>query len=103
MNQQKLLEQLALAKEAGRNAMAKDFFAKTPNAAEEAGGGMPPGPGAGIEDPNMEGAGGMAEDGEPSMPGQMPEGSPEEEQGESSPEELEELLRLLEQQQGQGQ
>lgn len=29
---QKLLEQIALAKEAGSNKMAKDFFAKTPGA-----------------------------------------------------------------------
>ena len=97
MDQRKLLEQLALAKDAGRNAMAKDFFAKTPGPTDEAGGGMPPGPGAGIEDPNTEGAGGMAEEGDPSMPGQDAEGG----EGQPSEEELQELLQLLGQQ-GQG-
>lgn len=62
-------EHLALAREAGTKAMAKDFFA--------------PVPGPGAEEPAAEAA-----------PAEMPPGEPE-----LTPEQLEELLALLAQQQ----
>ena len=64
---QKLLEQLALAKQAGTKAMAKDFFAKVP--------------GGGDEEAPME-------------PGTDAQAAP----SDISPEQLEELLKML----GQG-
>lgn len=88
MKNNALLQQLGLAKQAGTKQMAKDFFAKTPNAAAE--------PGAEGEMP-AEGVQTSAPAGEP---GAAPVGdaqamSPEE----MTPEQLEELLRMLE---GQG-
>ena len=82
---EKLLEQLRLAKEAGTKAMAKDFFAPTPGSAESEGGGelglegkgdMPPVDGAAPP----EGAGSVSVDAQA-------EGL--------SPEQLEELLAAL--------
>lgn len=75
----KLLEQLALAKEAGTKAMAKDFFAPTP--------------GASPAESGMEGS--PAEESSES-PGEAKA------EGDLTPEHLEELMRLLEQQGGAG-
>jgi hypothetical protein len=73
---QKLLEQLGLAKEAGSNAMAKDFFAKTPGTGGEETSTAGPTPADG------QGAGQAAQPGEP-------------EGDELTPQMLEELLQLL--------
>lgn len=86
----KLLQQLMLAKEAGSNRMARDFFAKTPGTGgpEEGAPGAPPMDGKpGAMPPAA--APGAGSDGE--APGD-----------EMKPEDLEELLRLL-QSQGGGQ
>lgn len=85
---QKLLEQLQLAKEAGSNAMAKDFFSKPENPVE-----APPDE-AGMTE-------GQEPDGDEGMPAQGLPAGPMGGEGEPSEEELQELLRLLEQQ-GQG-
>lgn len=84
----KLLQQLMLAKEAGSNRMAKDFFAKTPGTGgpEEGAPGAPP----------MDGKpGAMPPAAAPGADGEAPG-------DEMKPEDLEELLRLL-QSQGGGQ
>lgn len=77
---QKLLQQLALAKEAGSRAMAKDFFAPTPGSggpdeeAQEASGAMPP-------DAQPDAADAAAGGGDAG--------------GELSPEQLQQLLQML--------
>jgi hypothetical protein len=76
MQDPRMKEQLALAREAGTKAMAKDFFAPTPGA-------------GGPSDAEMEAA-------PPEAGGEMPAGEPE-----LTPEQLEELLALLAQQQPQ--
>lgn len=95
----KLLQQLALAKQAGTQSMAKDFFAKTPSPGTDptadpaAGGGAMP-PGGDVQTSAAPG-------GEPSEPGEK--GLEMEANGQDmTPEQLEELLQLL-QSQGGGQ
>jgi len=75
---EKLLEQLRLAKEAGTSAMAKDFFAKTPGASPAEGGAEPDGDEAAAMPP----AGGDAAAGGGDLDG-------------LTPEQLEELMRML--------
>lgn len=74
MNDPRMKEQLALAREAGTRAMAKDFFAPTPGS-------------GGPSDAEMEAA-----------PPEGGEAAPEA-QPELTPEQIEELLALLAQQQ----
>lgn len=74
----KLLEQLALAKQAGTKSMAKQFFAPVPGGAEEDA--QDGGADDALEGAPGEGGGDMA-GGEPG--------------GELTPDKLEELLRLL--------
>jgi hypothetical protein len=76
MQDPRMKEQLALAREAGTKAMAKDFFAPTPGA-------------GGPSEAEMEAA-------PPEEGAEMPAGEPE-----LTPEQLEELLALLAQQQPQ--
>lgn len=94
----KRLQQLALAKEAGSNKMAKDFFAKTPGTGGADPGADQPGPGA-----DQLGAPG-APGGTPPMDGGGP-GPGQPDGDEIPPEQLEELIQLLESmkaQQGNG-
>ena len=74
---EKLLEQLRLAKEAGTSAMAKDFFAKTPGASPAEGGAEPDG-----DEAAMPPVGGDAAAGGGDLGG-------------LTPEQLEELMRML--------
>lgn len=78
MNDPRMKEQLALAREAGTRAMAKDFFAPTPGSGGPADGEMEAAPPDGGEAPGGE------------MPAEQPE---------LTPEQIEELLALLAQQQ----
>lgn len=73
MDKQKLLEQLGLAEQAGTKAMAKDFFAPTPGTESSEG-----------------------------SPAEESSESPDEAkaEGDLSPEQLQELLKLLEEQGG---
>lgn len=77
MNKEKLLQQLAMAKQAGTSAMAKDFFSKTP--------GSTPAEGSPEEEAAEPPAEASAE-GDPAAGGNM---------GGMTPEQLEELLRML--------
>jgi hypothetical protein len=79
---EKLLEQLALAKEAGTKGMAKEFFAPTP------GSGGPPADAPAEE--GAEAAGAMPPDADDS--GAMPPGAAG---GELTPEQLQQLLAAL--------
>ena len=79
MNKEKLLQQLALAKQAGTKAMAKDFFAKVPGSSPAEG------------SPEEEAA--EAPD-EASAEGDTPGGDAGDASG-LSPEQLQELLRML--------
>lgn len=85
----KYLEQLGLAKEAGTKAMAKDFFAPAPGQSDPASEALDSGKG----EPNSPGEV-MADDAQP-----LSEGTPGVEgataEGEMSPEDLEELLRMM--------
>ena len=95
-----LLQQLMLAKEAGSNAMAKDFFKKTTSLPDDAAAGGPMDKSQDDKAAAM-GAGPSAADGAPEgHEGAMMEGSPAEEGGESKEQELMELLQLLEGGQG---
>lgn len=93
----KLLQQLMLAKEAGSNRMAKDFFAKTPGTGgpEEGAPGAPPMDGKPGAMPPSAAPGSMPPTAAPGADGEAPG-------DEMKPEDLEELLRLL-QSQGGGQ
>lgn len=77
----KLLEQLALAKEAGTKSMAKEFFAPVPGSSPAEGGSVDAEQAA-MPDAAAQGGEGGADD--------------------LSPEQLEELLRMLESQGGGG-
>ncbi len=103
----KLLEQIALAKQTGSNAMAKDFFAKTPGI--QAGQGDDAPPVAGAPGPDEAEAGGDSDNGPP-KPGALggiptnagasnaPAGGDATPQ--LTPELLQELLALIKQQGG---
>lgn len=77
MHDPRMKEQLALAREAGTKAMAKDFFAPTPGSGGPSDAEMAPAPAEGGEMPPVEG------------------------EAELTPEQIEELLALLAQQQPQ--
>lgn len=104
---QKLLQQLALAKQAGTQSMAKDFFAKTPSpgTAPDAGGdAVAPavtGGDAMTAGPSNDEAAGQTDTGSPGHGGAGGTGGAGGEQ--MTPEQLQELLHMLEQQQGGGQ
>lgn len=95
---QKLLQQLALAKQAGTQGMAKDFFTKTPGPGQDAGADGEPKPGGDMQTSAAPGdvtTAGPTND-EAGAGGAMPGGD------QMTPEQLQELLQLLEQQGGQG-
>jgi len=94
MKNNALLQQLALAKQAGTKAMAKDFFAKTPGPGAEPGAeGTPPVDDVQTSAPGDAQAGEQPEPGEKSL-------DLEANGQDMTPEQLEELLRMLEAQGG---
>lgn len=92
MKNNALLAQLGLAKQAGTQRMAKDFFAKTPSPGTEPGAeGAPPVEGDDVQTSAAPGAEGEAPE----------QGLEMEANGQDmTPEQLEELLRMLESQGG---
>lgn len=102
---QKLLEQIALAKQTGSNAMAKDFFAKTPGIEAGQGDDAPPvgKPGDGSVDTDVP----SPAPGKPGILGDVPtdndtSNSPDANATKLTPEMLQELLALIKQQGGGG-
>lgn len=95
----KLLQQLALAKQAGTQSMAKDFFAKTPSPGTE--------PDAGMQTSAVTGGDAMtAGPSNDEAAGQVGAGDPGQAAGQGgeqmTPEQLQELLQMLEAQGGGG-